>query len=172
MRQAREIAQSGGITKHTDKLSQALLLAMFAVASRYLDEDISELPRGSMWTAGLNFMTQCKHIICQCETCSLATALTDLSQMWESCLLASPLFKLSYSLHISMLEWALWHLLGTGRDLRFDLLLTLVSIDLLMSGGLPMVVHSSTNGALKLAVGLGTEFFKWKSRTKVPSPAL
>lgn len=46
-------------------ISHALLFAIFAVASRYIDEDMSELPKDSMWTAGLAYSTQTRHILCE-----------------------------------------------------------------------------------------------------------
>jgi len=45
-------------------LSQALLFAMFAVAARYLDEDTTALPKGSMWTAGLPYRSHSRHALC------------------------------------------------------------------------------------------------------------
>lgn len=53
-----------GKTGRPEKLSQALLFAMFACAARYVDEDLSDLPKGSMWTAGLHYLSLCKNIIC------------------------------------------------------------------------------------------------------------
>ncbi|KAF8297788.1 hypothetical protein DL93DRAFT_759698 [Clavulina sp. PMI_390] len=44
-------------------ISPALLFAMFATASRYLDDDVSQLPRGSMWTSGLAYLSMCRHVL-------------------------------------------------------------------------------------------------------------
>lgn len=53
-----------------ESLSHALLFAIFAVASRFLDEDLAELPKGSMWTAGLAYSSMTRHILCEWISCA------------------------------------------------------------------------------------------------------
>jgi hypothetical protein len=69
----REVSDSAGIsskdppskkTRRLEVLSPALLFAMFAVAARYLDEDTTSLPKGSMWTAGLSYRSHSRYSLC------------------------------------------------------------------------------------------------------------
>lgn len=49
--------------KHVERLSLTLLLAIFAVASRHLDDDVGDLPPGKLWTAGLEYASEVRHIL-------------------------------------------------------------------------------------------------------------